>query len=117
MAPLFYLCYHRIMKEGIIMIYEIKVYQAKVQCPWTFMNYEFALKHGFNMNEYKNVGETNLVREEQDIYKILEVVFMEGNIGNFANEHCCRSISVSDIIEVNGIKYYVDDFGFKKIEL
>lgn len=89
---------------------EVILYQTKSGCNYSFMNYGYA-KDKLNMNDYEDVLHfmTN---------KDLEGIFTIGNNGELRRIYPdvrFRSISVSDIIEVNGTKYYVDSFGFKEI--
>ena len=93
----------------------IKIYQTENR-DYVYMNWKWAEKY-FNINDYKMVleydHENNLNDEE-----LLEVIFAIGNNGvlhkAFADKRF-RSISVSDVIELDGIKYFVDSFGFRKI--
>lgn len=47
--------------------------------------------------------------------KLLDYIFSIFNIGNKPKSYTGHSLSVSDIIELDGEMYYVDGFGFKKL--
>lgn len=94
----------------------VKIYQinATRECPYSFMSYDYA-KEQLNMEDYKLVAEYEVPNgDDQDI---LNTVWNEGNNGTLQ----CRfpgmySVSMSNIIEIDNTKYYVDTFGFKEVE-
>lgn len=89
----------------------VTLYQTKRGCKYSFMNYEYA-KENLKLSDY---DEVLYFTTDAD----LEEIFSMGNNGKL---HCMfpdnrfRSISVSDIIDVDGTMYYVDSFGFKEID-
>lgn len=97
------------MKYSILQINREKEGYRK----YAFMRYEFALKHDFDINDYSLIyeGEINIT---ESIENILEYLFMKFNT-KLPEGYKGHSLSVSDIIELNGVKYYVDDIGFKNI--
>ena len=87
------------------------------------MSYEFACR---NNADFKTLKDYNLVYEgtynsiNTDLDALLEGIFTDGNVGQLrqlmAEQYSkARSISVSDIIEVDGNKYYCDIMGFEAI--
>ena len=74
-----------------------------------------------NLNDYEKVAEISLKEFKKvfksDIQGMLESIFSFGNHANQFRQHYpnARSISVSDIIEIDGKYYYCDTFGFKDI--
>lgn len=95
----------------------IKIYQTNNR-KYSFMNYDFAIENGFNINDYDVVAEFYKEVYEPD-RRVLESIFDLGNRGFIqavCNDEFMRSISVSDIIEIDGRKYFVDSFGFKEVE-
>jgi len=94
----------------------VKIYQinATRECPYSFMSWDYA-NDKFNMEDYRKVAEYEVPNnDDQDI---LNTVWREGNNGELQ----CRfpgmySVSVSNIIEIDDHKYYVDSFGFKEVE-
>ena len=96
---------------------EIIIYQTDNR-DYSFMPWEYA-KEKFNMNDYQEVlyytYDGDLDNED-----LLNKIFNDGNNGKLHNQfpdNRFRSLSVSDIVEVDGIKYYIDSFGFKELEL
>lgn len=88
-------------------MFEIKIYQTNAN--YRFMDYDFAKSHNFDLRDYKEVACFDYDSND------LEEIFRIGNNGQLQQYFKMRSISVSDIIEVNNIKYYVDSFGFKEV--
>lgn len=74
-----------------------------------------------NLNDYEKVAEIGLSEFKKvfknDIDGMLESIFSYGNHVNQFRQHYpnARSISVSDIIEIDGKYYYCDTFGFKEV--
>lgn len=95
---------------------EIKIYQLRLESGYTFMNYEFA-KDVLDLEDYEMVAKYIVFDEtdEEDDMKLLDKIYWLGNDGTLQKIWEMRSISVSDIIEIGEVKYYVDSFGFKKI--
>ena len=105
-------------KQDII---AVKVYQIENtrNCRYSFMSYDFAKKVGINLDDYVLVGVVNIISGGQsDVSAILDEVFAYGNSNSefYADNPRARSISISDILEVNGDKYYVDSIGFQKLQ-
>ena len=94
---------------------KIKIYQAELNCKWVFFDYEFAQDNGFNMKWYKLVAEFD-DEDSSDDLTILNRLWNIGNDGTLQQTFKMRSISVSDILEIDGKKYYVDTFGFKEVQ-
>lgn len=93
---------------------QINIYQAGLESGYTFMNYDYA-KDLIEMEDYELVASfENDDNDDND--SVLNKLYNLGNDGTLAINFKMRSISVSDIIEIDGVKYYVDSFGFKKIE-
>lgn len=91
----------------------VTIYQVPTGKDYTFMDYDFAKEHGFNFADYEKVADI-----EVPISTDLEEIFTLGNTHKDmfnASRDKFRSISVSDIIEKDGKKYYVDSFGFKEV--
>lgn len=99
----------------------IKIYQIKdvANTPYAFRGW-MDHKDPFtpNMEDYEKVIEFPY-DEGKTVVDILDTVFELGNHGAFQQmvpEVKMRSVSVSDIIEVNGMRWYVDTMGFTAIE-
>ena len=91
---------------------QLKIYQLKKenQRLYGFMDYNWAIKNNFKLDRYECVWEENI-----DSDTSLEEIFERFNVDR-PDEFKGHSLSVSDIIDLEGNKYYVDDFGFKKVE-
>jgi len=85
---------------------KLKILQLKNLDKYGFMSFDFAKKHGFNLDDYKIVWEENI---DADIS--LDDLFTRFNIDRpyGFNGH---SLSVSDIIDLEGDKYYCDSAGW-----
>lgn len=75
---------------------------------------EFNLKVDLNnYNEvYTDDSYTSIFTKNIDI---LEGIFQEFNIGKKPESYKGHSLSVSDIVVLDGVNYYVDSFGFIKL--
>ena len=96
---------------------EIIIYQTDNR-DYSFMPWEYA-EEKFNMNDYQEVLYFTYDGELEN-GDLLNKIFNDGNNGKLHNQfpdNRFRSLSVSDIVEVDGIKYYIDRFGFKELEL
>lgn len=95
---------------------EIKIYQLKEghTRDYGFMNYDWAEAHGFKMSDYEVNAEFNYEIDEDD-YSLLEKLFFIGNDMKLREFFKTRSLSVSDIVEINDKKYYCEMVGWKEI--
>ena len=87
-------------------------------CDYAFMDYTFAKEKGIDLKDYKKTAEVQVNTDlDGDVNSILELVFSYGNTNQeyYQENPEARSISVSDILEYNGKKYYVDSFGFEEV--
>lgn len=92
-----------------------KLYQIKdvENCSYVFSGFNFAQKDKkFSFNDYEVVYEGEI--EGYNIEYTLEKLFDIFNIFH-PEDFKSRSMSVSDIVELDGEFYYCDIFGFKKI--
>ncbi len=65
---------------------------------------------GFNMWNYKKVYEGE-VDEKEDLIKTLEHLFTKFNL-NHPDDFHGHSLSVSDVVDLDGTLYYCDDCGW-----
>lgn len=93
---------------------KIRIYQADMDCEWVFWDYEFAKSKGFSMKWYNEVAEFDDEDTRSD-NEILNKLWNIGNDGTLKQNFKMRSISMSDILEIDGRRYYVDSFGFKEV--
>lgn len=91
----------------------VKIYQIKNtrECPYSFMSWDYA-GGKFNMNDYNMVATIELDGDDIDI---LNKVWDDGNNRTLQKDFKMRSVSMSDIIEIDGKKNYVDTFGFVEV--
>ena len=69
---------------------------------------------GFNIHQYKKVYEGE-VQEEKDILHTLESIFEKFN-RQHPSDFYGHSLSVSDVVVLDGISYYCDSYGWIKTE-
>jgi hypothetical protein len=91
-------------------MHTITVYQLDINNNDIFRDYEFVTRRGtFDINAYHKVWEGKMhINSLNKIYEVLNLVKPEGYVGH--------SLSVSDILIVDGEMFYVDDLGFVKLE-
>lgn len=100
------------MKFTIYQIKEIENINSKFLFkPWRIVN------RIFSFDNYNNIYENDLnnwdVAETDDI-NMLEIIYSIFN-GRHPEDYTGRSISVSDIVELNNKFYFCDSFGWKDI--
>lgn len=102
------------MEEGGIDMEKIRIYQIEniADCKYAFMSWDYA-QDKCKMDDYKLVATFEM---ENTYFNLLDEIWRIGNNGTLQREHKMRSISVSDIIEVNGVRYYVDSYGFEEVK-
>lgn len=67
-----------------------------------------------NNYEVKYEGDVDYnIESEHDLNVVLERLYSKFNI-NRPEDFTGHSLSVSDVIELDGVNYYVDSFGFEK---
>jgi len=83
-----------------------------------FCSYKFSQKYGLVASKdcYNKVYESECWPIDGSCEATLEHLFMKLNIGAKPEGYTGHSLSVSDVIILEGDAYYVDDFGFKKID-
>ena len=94
------------MKYKLLQIKDVEL------CPYAFSSCSFAGKHGFSLDDYKVVYEGEL--EDYPIKYALEKLFEMFNCAH-PEDFEGRSMSVSDVVEINGKYYYTDTFGFNEV--
>lgn len=110
------------------MLFRILQIKDIPNCEYPFMRLDFAKEHGFDLEDYYEVYKFNEGTlfidnaDERDVYELLEITFRLFN--RVTQEDVDRlnaigyhghSLSRSDIVEVDGVKYYCDSFGWEKI--
>ena len=80
---------------------------------YVFRNWETALKNNFSLDDYKVVYEGEV--EDLTVDAALEKLFILFNVYHPEDFEGEWSMSVSDVVVLDGKYYYCDDFGFKEI--
>lgn len=97
------------------MKYEIWQLKAEKLRAYGFMDFEWACEHSFDFNDYEKVYEGELKDDaayDEDIY--LELLFRVFNV-NRPSDFKGHSLSMSDIVVLNGEKFYCDTCDWKKL--
>ena len=99
-----------------------KIYQLHDlhNCDYAFANkFKEAKEKGFDINDYDVVYEGNIEpedeREDLTVFDYLENLFYIFNMEHPKDFHG-HSLSTSDIVELDGKKYYVEGIGWTLIE-
>lgn len=90
-------------------LYQIKDWENN---PYIFRGFNTAQKCGFSLNDYEVVYSGEVPDDE--VEKVLEDFFTLFNVYH-PQDFTGRSMSISDIVELEGEYYYTESFGFKKI--
>ena len=95
------------------MHYKIKQVKDLEHCDYSFEWWDWA-KDKFDINDYEIVYEGDI--ESKNSYEALEKLFEIFNIRHPEDFHG-HSLSVSDVVELDGINYYCDNTGWVKLEV
>lgn len=94
----------------------IKIYQIRNirDCDYAFCDYD---ESKFNLNDYSCVFYAVFPETDEDNFTILDNLFCEFNDYKKMEEanYVGRSMSVSDVVDIDGNKYYCQAIGWKKI--
>ena len=83
----------------------------KLYQPWNLLN-----QHSkFDISQYKKVYEGE-VPEMFDLSMVLESIFEKFNLLHPSDFHG-HSLSVSDVVVLDGVNYYCDSYGWAKTEM
>lgn len=108
------------------MIINTKIFQTKDSrvafMPWNFLSDN--IKKNFSLVKYDKVFEGDVNTEENDIqpecvHSILDYLFCAFNVGSYRQDsgYTGHSLSVSDVVYVNGNYYYCDSLGWKQLDI
>lgn len=87
----------------------LKIYQLKDLSKYGFMSYDYAQAHDFTLDDYEIVWQ-----EIVDSDTSLDDVYYRFNVDHPVG-YTGHSLSVSDVVELDGKQYYCDSFGWKEI--
>ena len=90
-----------------------KIYQLPVQNKATFMDYEFVKAHKVipDFKDYNLVYEGEIEDYGANDVTLLEMIYHELNV-NHPADYTARSLSTSDVVEINNQFYYCDAIGY-----
>ena len=93
----------------------LRIYQLPISSDYCFRSYEEAKAHNFTYDDYVRVFAT----EENDTGNLEEIfsIFNGTSSPAWAKGYSARSLSVSDIVSIDGEDYYCDVIGWKKIDV
>jgi len=95
--------------------YKIKQIKDIRNCGYSFEWWDWA-KDKFNIDDYAVVYEGELEDEGKPDTYYLEKLFEIFNI-NHPEDYRGHSLSVSDVVELDGVNYYCDSHGWVKLEV
>ena len=103
----------------------LRIYQLDIETAHGLIFEDWSrISNIFDFNRYHQVYEdvnfrhiNNLTGESynESISDLLEYIFSLFNIASKPESYVGHSLSISDIVELDGVRYYVDGIGFKKI--
>lgn len=93
------------------MKYKLRQINPNKKVSYLFRDYDYALNHGFNLDDYDVVYEGEIEGDYFDT--VLENLYTIFNI-NHPKDFKGRSLSTSDLVELDGRIYYCDDIGWKE---
>ena len=94
------------------MKYKIKQIKDLRNCDYAFEWWDWA-KEKFSLNDYEVVYEGEI--EGNNVKAILEELFEIFNIDR-PEDFKGHSLSVSDVVELDGINYYCDSIDWKRLD-
>ena len=98
------------------MKYKIKQLKEIKNDGYAFMPYSFAEKKGFDKDkDYQTVYEGDVIPNENGPIATLDDLFYTFNC-NHPTDFRGHSLSVSDIVELDGKAYYCDSAGWEEID-
>ena len=69
----------------------------------------------FDFNNYKEVYDGNIIESSPDIYKVLDEIFHLLNIGKRPENYNGHSLSVSDVVYIDGRYFFCDSYGWEEV--
>ena len=96
------------------MKYKIKQLRDLKNCDYSFEWWELA-KDRFDLADYDVVYEGDIVPSENGPTATLDELFEIFNIKR-PEDFKGHSLSVSDVVELDGVNYYCDSMGWVKVE-
>lgn len=102
--------------EKTLQTHTVCIYQLKPECSEVlFFGWDNLQNHGgFQSENYNKIWEGELKQEEQGSF--LEEIYTRFNI-NHPTDFTGHSLSPSDVVSVDGNAYFVDNIGFKPVQM
>lgn len=91
---------------------EYIIYMAPMSVSYTFRDFECAMKHGWKMADYVPVWRGTISSET--VNDALERLFVIFNTDERPPRYRGRSLSMSDVVVLDGIPYYCDNIGWSE---
>ena len=92
--------------------YSYYIYQTETR-DYAFMPFDFAMKHNFSSYDYNLVYGDFI--EENNVNVALNKLWIIFNRDDRPNRLGMRSLSVSDVVVINGKPFYCDSFDWSEI--
>lgn len=94
-----------------------KIYQLPIENDAKFMRYEFVEKHNImpKLQDYKMVYEGEIEDGGRNDMDVCDQIWGVFNCGTRPEGYTGHSLSVSDVVEVDGKYYYCDSFGWQRV--
>lgn len=97
------------------MTYSISIYQCSHNAVYCFREYD---ERKFSLDDYTLVYEGDFTpKYDGDDTQTLEEIFARFNCNDYPPEYKGRSLSVSDIVCVDGRYYYCEPIGWKRLDI
>ncbi len=95
---------------------QYSIYQLKSGHKYKFMGYDsICTNTTISINDYNKVYVADMDTKNRSITEVLENIFTIYNI-YIPKDFPGHSLSISDVIHIFGDYYYIDSFGFKKLD-
>lgn len=95
------------------MTFRYMIHQVPHRCGYRFMPFSFAMEHGLSWEDYVSVYGGTI--EADTIGQALERIFGLHNRDDRPNGQGMHSLSMADVVELNGKPYYCDRFGWSEV--
>lgn len=96
------------------MKYKIKQIKDIENCDYAFEHYDWC-KDKINLDDYETVYEGEIEDENKPVSYYLEMLFTKFNVAR-PDDFKGHSLSVSDVVELDGKNYYCDAFGWEELK-
>lgn len=94
---------------------KLEIYQAKEECKWKFRDWETFKRYEETGVHWSSDYELKYCKYDFPDDMDLELIYCAFNQDDRPNPKTMHSVSVSDIIVMNDVPYYVDSIGFKEM--